>query len=67
MIQRPPACERHERELPGRQRLVDASECPLCWSEQRLVPEDCEHEYATEVGSNGVPFLACHICGHPVF
>lgn len=37
MIQRPPACERHAAELPGRQRIVEARECPWCWQEDKVV------------------------------
>ena len=40
MIQRPPACERHAAELPGRQRIVEARECPWCWQEQRESMKD---------------------------
>lgn len=34
MIQRPPACERHAAELPGKANIVPPEKCPWCWQEE---------------------------------
>lgn len=37
MIQRPPACEEHAAQLPGKALIVEKRECPWCWQEERAM------------------------------